>query len=123
MLANCKSERKGRRKRHEARGDPHDGQIKARFPIGALLFGVLLVTTGRANAFTIENQGSGSNGGSANFADPDDTLLQNFQGGGSPSGQSGPSLQFGTPFSTSGGQGASSTPLRFGRPLSSTDHN
>jgi hypothetical protein len=91
--------------------------------LGALLFGVLLMTTGHANAFTIENQGSAGNGGSANFADPDDTLLQNFQGGGSPSGQGGPSLQFGTPFTTNGDQGASSTPLQFGRPLSSTDHN
>jgi hypothetical protein len=89
--------------------------------LGASLFGVLLVTTSHANSFTIENQGSGGNSASANFADPDDTLLQNFQGGSR--GQSGPSLQFGTPFTTNGGQGASSTPLPFGRPLSSTYHN
>jgi hypothetical protein len=93
--------------------------------LGAMALAAMAATTGHARAFTVENQGAGSNGGSANFADPDDRLLQNFSGGGSSSGQSAPSLQFGTPITTDGSQGgATSAPLRFGpQPLSSEDHN
>ena len=88
--------------------------IKYATLLAAMALAAMAGTTGHAKAFTIENQGASDNGGSANFADPDDKLLQNFGGGGSPPGQSGPSLQFGTPLTTNGGQGASvSAPVRF----------
>jgi hypothetical protein len=90
--------------------------------LGALALAAIAATAGHARAFTVENQGAGSSGASANFGDPDDKLLQNFGGGGSSSsqgstslssqgstmtnnGQSGTSLQFGTPITTTNGQG------------------
>jgi hypothetical protein len=93
--------------------------------LGALVLAAIAASTGHARAFSVENQGAGSNGGNANFGDPDDRIMQNFSGGGSSSVQSGSSLQFGTPMTTNGSQsGAGPAPLRFGpQPPSSGDHN
>ncbi|MFZ1148676.1 MAG: hypothetical protein WAR76_02950 [Xanthobacteraceae bacterium] len=61
----------------------------------ALVFATALLTGPPARAFSI-NSGSGTNSDSSvKFGDPDDQIIQNFGSGGSSSGQSGPTVQFG----------------------------
>ena len=78
-----------------------------RFAAVALVFATVLLTGPPARAFSI-NSGSGTNSdSSAKFGDPDDQI-QNFGRGESPSGQSGPTVQFGVqrpsnPFQGSAG--------------------
>ena len=82
--------------------------------LGALALAAITTTAGYARAFTVENQGAGNSGASANFGDPDDKLLQ----GGSSSSQGSTSLQFGAPM-TNNGQGGTS--LQFGTPITTTN--
>ena len=65
-----------------------------RFAAVAMVFATMLLAGPPARAFSI-NSGSGTDlGSSAKFGDPDDQI-QNFGRGGSPSGQSAPTVQFG----------------------------
>ena len=69
--------------------------IHLRFAAVALVFATVSLAGRPARAFSI-NSGSGTNSDSgANFGDPDDQIIQNFGSGGSSSGQSGPTVQFG----------------------------
>lgn len=86
--------------------------------LAAMALAAIAATAGHARAFTVESQGAGNNGASANFGDPDDKLLQNFGIGGSSSGESGTSLQFGAPMTNNGQGGAS---LQFGTPITTTN--
>jgi len=87
--------------------------------LGAMAVAATAVTTGHASAFTFENQGASNGGsGSASFGDPDDKVLQNFGVGGSSSGQSSSSLQYGT-TTTNNGQGGAT--LQFGTPITTTN--
>jgi hypothetical protein len=66
-----------------------------RFAMVALVFATMSLAGPPARAFSI-NSGSGTNSdSSAKFGDPDDQIIQNFGSGGSSSGQSGPTVQFG----------------------------
>jgi hypothetical protein len=66
-----------------------------RFAAAALAFAAVSLAGPAAFAFSMDSQSSGSSGGNARFADPDDQIQNLFGGGGSQSGQSGSSVQFG----------------------------
>jgi hypothetical protein len=85
--------------------------------LAAMTLAAVAATSSHARAFSMESQGGGNSGASANFGDPDDKVMQNFGLGGSSSGQSGSTLQYGTPMPNNGQGGVS---LQFGTPITTT---
>jgi hypothetical protein len=66
-----------------------------RFAAATVAFAAVALAGPAAWAFSTDSQGSSNSGGGARFADPDDQIQNLFGGGGSQSGQSGSSMQFG----------------------------
>ncbi len=65
-----------------------------RFAAVALVFATVSLAP-PARAFSINSGSGGNSDGGTKFGDPDDQVQNLFGGGGSPSGRSGPTVQFG----------------------------
>jgi len=91
-----------------------------------LIIATVSLASHSARAFTIDTQSSSGDTGNSRFADPDEQTQSS--GRGVPIGQSGLSVQFGAQRPESGfgfdsQSGVNSTPMRFGQPPNSDDHD